>query len=137
MQENVDKHLEDLTRKVMKTPELESPSFNFKSAVMAEIEGLELSSTTKYVPLISKRSWVLIGVALLAVILYFIFSGITITAGWLSKIGIERFYNFEISNPLADLNMSTTLIYAIGLFGLMLTVQIPLLKRYFDQRLSV
>lgn len=137
MQENVDKHLEDLTRKVMKTPELESPSFNFKSVVMAEIEGLEMSSTTKYVPLISKRSWVLIGVALLAVILYFIFSDITITAGWLSKIGIERFYNFEISNPLADLNISTTLIYAIGLFGLMLTVQIPLLKRYFDQRLSV
>lgn len=137
MQENVDKHLEDLTRKVMKSPELESPSFNFKSVVMAEIEGLEMSSTTKYVPLISKRSWVLIGVALLAVILYFIFSDITITAGWLSKIGIERFYNFEISNPLADLNISTTLIYAIGLFGLMLTVQIPLLKRYFDQRLSV
>lgn len=137
MQENVDKHLEGLTRKVMKTPELESPSFNFKSVVMSEIEGVELSSTTKYVPLISKRSWVLIGVTLLALILYFILSDITITAGWLSKIGIERFYNFEISNPLADLNVSTTLIYAIGLFGLMLTVQIPLLKRYFDQRLSV
>lgn len=137
MQENVDKHLEDLTRKVMKTPELESPSFNFKSVVMSEIEGVELSSTIKYVPLISKRLWVLIGVTLLAVILYLIFSDTTITAGWLSKIGVERFFNFEISNPLADLNISTTLIYAIGLFGFMLAVQIPLLKRYFDQRLSV
>lgn len=137
MEENVNNHLEELTKKVMTTPGLESPSFDFKSSVMTEINAIEQSSATTYEPLISIRTWVFIGLALLALVLYFVFSDITVTTGWLSKIGIERFYNFEISSPIANLNVSSTLVYAIVFFGIMLAIQIPMLKRYFDQRLSV
>lgn len=137
MEENVNNHLEELTKKVMKTPGLESPSFDFKSSVMTEINTIEQSSATTYEPLISIQMWVFIGMALLALVLYFVFGDITVTTGWLSKIGIERFYNFEISSPITNLNVSSTLVYAIVFFGIMLAIQIPLLKRYFNQRLSV
>lgn len=136
MEENVNSHLEELTKKVMTTPDLESPSFDFKSSVMTEINTIEQSSVTTYEPLISIRAWVFIGLALIALVFYFVFGDITVTTGWLSKIGIERFYSFEISSPITNLNVSSTL-YAIVFFGIMLAIQIPLLKRYFDQRISV
>ncbi|MBO6606864.1 hypothetical protein [Psychroserpens sp.] len=137
MEENVNSHLEELTKKVMTTPDLESPSFDFKSSVMTEINTIEQSSVTTYEPLISIRAWVFIGLALIALVFYFVFGDITVTTGWLSKIGIERFYSFEISSPITNLNVSSTLVYAIVFFGIMLAIQIPLLKRYFDQRISV
>ncbi len=135
MEENVDKHVEKLTKKVMSTSVIESPSFDFKSNVMAEIKSAHLSNATKYTPLISSRVWVLIGIALVSLLLFILFGDVTVTAGWLSQIGIERFYNYEIANPLSDLNVPTTLLYAVIFFGIMLTIQIPLLKRYFNQRL--
>ena len=137
MKENVDKHLENLTEKVMKTTGLESTSYDFKSLVMAEIESMNISSSTTYVPLISKRTWIFILIAVLTIVLFFVLSDVTITTGWLNKIGIEQFNGFEIPNPLANLNVPSTLLYAVGLFGLMLTIQVPLLKRYFDQRLTI
>lgn len=135
MQENVDKHLEKLTRKVMSTSTLESPSFEFKSNVMAKIEATRVSSATRYTPLISTRVWIFIGIALVAILLYIVFGDVTVTAGWLSQIGIERFFNYEFSSPISNLNVPTTLLYAVVFFGVMLTIQIPLLKRYFNQRL--
>lgn len=135
MEENVDKHLEKLTRKVMSNSVLESPSFDLKSTVMAEIKSSQVSTVTSYTPLISTRVWILIGITLVALILFMIFGDLNVTAGWLSQIGIERFYNYEFSNPLSNLNVPTTLVYAVVFFGIMLTIQIPLLKRYFNQRL--
>lgn len=137
MKENADKQLDDLTRKVIQTTSLEKPSFDFTSNVMSEIDRIESTTSITYVPLISKRVWLILSALVITALLVIALGDINVTTGWLSEVGIERFYNFEISNPLSNISVPTTLVYAVGFFGLMLTIQIPLLKRYFDERLKV
>lgn len=136
MNESADKHLDNLSRKVIGESAIENPSFDFTQTVMSQITALNSSKATTYVPLISKRVWSLLAIVFVGVLGYLVLGSSNVESGWLSEIGIDRFLNYEISNPLSGFNMSQTMIYSIVLFGLMFCVQIPLLKRYFDKRLE-
>ncbi|OUS02111.1 hypothetical protein A9Q86_05520 [Flavobacteriales bacterium 33_180_T64] len=134
MNENADKQLDDLARKVIGRSTVESPSFDFTQTIMTQIKQLKTSKITTYVPLISKRIWGVLALAMTAVFAYFIFGTSTTDSGWFTNLGLERFSNFEFEIPLANLGLSQIMIYAIVLFAVMLCVQIPILKRYFDKR---
>ncbi|WP_299278563.1 hypothetical protein [uncultured Psychroserpens sp.] len=134
MNENADKHLDNLARKVIGKSAIESPSFDFTNTVMSQIKQLSTSKVTTYVPLISKRVWFIVAIAIIGVIVYSIFGSSTADSGLLDKIGMERFSNLEFNNPLGSLDISPTVIYSVLLFIVMLCIQIPFLKHYFDKR---
>ncbi|MFI1745753.1 hypothetical protein [Thalassobellus sediminis] len=128
-----DKHLENLTKKVMKDTGLESTSFDFTTSVMSQVEALN-SSATVYKPLISKTGWSFIIALILALTLYLMLGVETESSSIFSSIDFSIFSNNKITNTLTSYRMPKTFMYAIVLFGVMLCIQIPLLKNYFDKR---
>ncbi|WP_040282683.1 hypothetical protein [Psychroserpens damuponensis] len=142
MNENADKHLDHLSRKVMGKSAVESPSFDFTNRVMSQITSLSTSSATTYVPLISKTVWGLIIVLFVAltVFLGFVTSHRQTThekSSWLDRLALESISNYEFINPLAHLHLSQTTLYGIVLFAFMFSIQIPVLKHYFNKRFEV
>ncbi|MFI1772287.1 hypothetical protein [Thalassobellus citreus] len=129
----VDKHLENLTKKVMKNTGLEKPSFDFTTSVMSQVEALK-SSTTVYKPLISKTGWIFIITLILALTLYLIFGVETESSSIFSAIDFSVFSNNKITNALTSYTMPKTVMYGIVLFGVMFSIQIPLLKNHFNKR---
>ncbi|MEM5566992.1 hypothetical protein WNY78_17865 [Psychroserpens sp. AS72] len=145
MNENADKHLDSLSRRVIGESAVESPSFDFTKSVMSQINALNTSSATTYVPLISKWVWAIIALVFAAIVGFVSFGTtttlITLSSGekssWLDRLILERISAYEFVNPLSQLEFSQTTVYGVVLFALMLCIQIPLLKRYFNKRLEV
>lgn len=134
MEEKDTKYLDDLSRKVIEKTTIESPSFNFTDAVMSKVNALQDSKATVYEPLISKTSWVLIGFGVLVLVLYILFFGTkTDTSNWIQSIDFSIFSNINM-DFLPSLSISKTFTYAVLFFGLMICIQIPLLKNHFDKR---
>jgi len=130
MNENANKDLDNLSRKVIGKLAIESPSFDFTKTVMSQINALSSSSVTTYVPLISKQVWALIALAFVGVF-GFVSSGASEEkSGWISKLNLE----YEFANPLAHIELSQTVIYSVVLCAVMICIQIPLLKHYCDKR---
>lgn len=137
MKDNVDNHIDKLVKKSMKKTSLESPSLGFTNSVMAQVNALQHSTVTTYRPLISKPVWFVIFTVALLIVLYIIFGTTTNDAGWLSFIDLSFITNNKFSNALSGFNVSKSVMYAVVLFGLMLFIQIPILKHNFDKRLEV
>lgn len=136
MKDNVDNHLDDLARKVIKDTPIESTPFNFTDFVMSEVNRLNSSKLTIYKPLISKTTWVLVSIVFLTIIFYVLLFGTqTETSGWLSKIDFSALSSKEISLP--SFKISKTFMYSFVLLGIMVCIQIPFLKNYFNKRYEV
>jgi hypothetical protein len=130
MNENADKDLDNLSRKVIGKSAIESPSFDFTKTVMSQINALSSSSVTTYVPLISKQVWTLIELAFVGVFGVVSSGASEEKSGWISKLNLE----YEFANPLAHIELSQTVIYSVVLCAVMICIQIPLLKHYCDKR---
>lgn len=131
MNENADKHLDNLSRKVIGKSAVESPSFDFTKNVMSQINALSTSSVTTYVPLISKKVWALIILVFAGIIGYVSFGTSEEKNSWLSDL------DYEFVNPLSNFEFSQTSVYAVLFLALMICIQIPLLKHYFNKRYEV
>ncbi|MBT8182185.1 MAG: hypothetical protein KJO53_11415, partial [Eudoraea sp.] len=83
MEENRDKQLDDFVKKVVKSAGLESPSDDFTQSIMSKIAAQnEKSMVTRYKPLISKTSWlVLAGIAIFLSV-YIIFGNSDLNVSW-------------------------------------------------------
>jgi len=132
--EKDDRRIEDLVNKLMKADSLEKAPIDFTDTVMSKIEALSESKAIVYKPLISKYVWWLIASSFVALVGYILFKQPNNT------ISLSERYNLpEVSlNPLEGLSFdfSSTLMYATVLFAIMVSIQIPLLKQYFNNRLS-
>lgn len=137
MNDNIDKHIKKLVDNTMKKTSLESPSFDFTNTVMARVNALEQSTVTTYKPLISKPMWFAIFAVALAIVCYIILGTSTNQSGWLNFIDLSVLTDNKFSNILTGFKVSNLVTYAIVLFGLMLFIQVPILKHYFDKRLTV
>ncbi|PWH82855.1 hypothetical protein DIS18_11545 [Algibacter marinivivus] len=134
MEEKQTKYLEHLSKKVLGKETIERPSFNFTDTVMSQVNALEKSTVTVYKPLISKKSWVLIGFGVLGLVLYiFFFGSDTETTSWMQSIDLNVLQNINM-DIMPSLSLSKTFTYAIMLLGLMICIQIPLLKNHFNKR---
>ena len=133
--EKDDKRIEDLVNKLMEADALEQPSFDFTDNVMAKVEALSESSITTYKPLIPKP------------VLWFIAASFVLFVGYVlfkqpadsSSTSLSERYNLpELSFNLFDgmSDFSSILMYATVLLAIMVSIQIPLLKQYFNNRLS-
>ena len=137
MNDNIDKHIEKLVDKTMKKTSLESPSFDFTNTVMAQVNALERSTVTTYKPLISKPMWFVIFAVGLMIVMYILFGMTSTESGWLNFIDLSVLTDNRYSNALSGFKVSKTVLYGVILFGIMLFVQVPILKHYFDKRIAV
>ena len=134
--EHDEKKIEAIIDKLMDSDTLETPSINFTDHVMSKVSALDTTSTSHvYKPLISKSVLIGIGIAVIVLLSYFIFNQPAGDSNLLEKYNLA--FNFE--NPLGNLNFnfSKTLVYAFGLLAIMLSIQIPVLKHYFNKQFKL
>ena len=137
MNEKIDKQIEKLVERSMKHQSLESPSSNFTAMVMKQVHALEKGTATVYKPLISKPMWFVIFVVTLLVIIYILFGLNTSETGLFNFIDLSILTDNKLSAVFSGFKVSRTVLYSVVLFGVMLFIQVPILKRHFDNRLSV
>ncbi|WP_104736225.1 hypothetical protein [Hanstruepera ponticola] len=137
MEKHLDKKLEKLSDKMMKESGLEKPSFNFTNAVMERVEKVSANQITEYKPLISKQAWFVIAVALLPIAYIIVNNSSSSNSNWFDVIDFNSLFNYQFIDNMFSVTISKTVLYTIVLFGLMLCVQIPILKNYFDKRFEV
>ncbi len=131
MKENADKHLDDLSRKVIGRSSLESPSFDFTHNVMAQVKAIAGSKITTYKPLISKSMWLVIALLVTSGIGYIVF-GPKSESLWLQKLQLDDY--MHIPSFDTNIDVSQTTLYVFVLFAIMFSIQIPLLKHQLNKR---
>ena len=134
MKENADKHLDNLSRKMIGKTALESPSFDFTQAVMSQVKALKISRATTYVPLISSRIWLLISLGVVSIIGYVLFGSSNTETTWFEYLKLNRYFDFVITDTFSGFDVSKTIFYIALIFGIMLAIQIPILKHQLDKR---
>ena len=134
MKENADKHLDDLSRKVIGKSAIESPSVDFTKSIMSQIKAVEVSKTTTYVPLISKRIWLFVTLGVFSAIGYVFFGSSTTQSKWLEYLNLNNYVGDLFKDAFFGFDVSQTLFYSILLFGIMLLIQIPILKYQLNKR---
>ena len=132
--ERDEKKIEAFIDKLMSADSLEQPSLDFTDKVMSKVEAISSSTATVYKPLISKSIWYIIIGSFVALVGYIYLKEPVINNGWFNRFDLS---NFSI-NPLENVsfNFSKTLIYAVVLLAVMVSIQIPLLKHYFNKRMA-
>ena len=123
-----DKNIEKFIEKIMTESTLDAPSTDFTSKVMSQILVVEKIKIQQYTPLISKTIWIVIIGSLISLILYASFGN----EQYDSEIGHS--YVLSISNIFSESHFSINTIYAILIVPLMILIQIPLLKNYYDKK---
>lgn len=137
MEKHLNKKLDDITNKMMKDVDVEKPSIDFSASLMQKIHELDAKKTASYKPLISKPVWACIAIAFVAVLYFIVSNSDSANSGWLHTLDFSVITNNEITNGLSTITLPKTFVYAIGLLGIMLCVQIPFLKHHFDKRFLV
>lgn len=124
-----DKNIENLIDKMMAEDNLETPSFDFTSKIMAQVLVAEKAKIKPYKPLISISTWIFIGAALALLIAYNVFF-----AGTQNNLEIGKSYTDKISEIVSGIHISKTLLYAILIVSFMILIQVGVLKNYFDKK---
>ncbi|AWK03765.1 hypothetical protein HYN56_05810 [Flavobacterium crocinum] len=127
-----DKNIEKLIEKMMADDKLQSPSIDFTSKIMAEVQVLEEKKLKTYKPLISKTVWMLMGAAVIALIIYISLFSSTESNLEIDKVG--KLYSDKISNTFSGIHFSKNILYAILIVPFMILVQVGILKNYFDKK---
>ncbi len=132
--ETNEKRIEAFIDKLMANETLEQPALDFTNKVMTEVEAISNSTATVYKPLIPKSVWLLIGVSFVALVGYIYLKEPVTSSGWLGRFNLS---NISM-NPLGNVsfNFTKTLMYAMVLLVVMGSIQVPLLKHYFNKRMA-
>ena len=136
MVEDINKHIDNFVEKVVKESSLETPSLDFTSNIMSQIEAVPQNEITVYEPLISKRAWFIIGALILGGLTYLMLGNNLQTTGWFDNINYSVFTNNRFTEMISSMTFSRTSMYAITFFTVVFFIQIPLLKNYFDKRIE-
>jgi len=136
MEDHTEQHFDKLAKKVMQSSLLESPSLDFTNNVMAEVKANVASNITVYEPLISKRTWFILSVLFAGGLIYSLLGTDFESLGWIGEIDFSVISNNKVTEAIGGITVSKILAYAIGFFGLVFFIQIPMMKHYFDKRLE-
>lgn len=126
-----DKNIENLIDKMMAENTLESPSIDFTSKIMAQVLVAEKSKIKVYKPLISKTTWFIIGLSLIALIYA------SLSSATQYNLVIDKSYTEKITTLFSGIHLSKNVLYALLIVPFMILVQIGLLKNYFDKKYQV
>ena len=133
--QDTEQHLDKLAKKVMQSSTLESPTLDFTANIMAKVKASGINHVTVYKPLISKRTWLIVAVLILGGLAYGIFGNIE-GLGWVDKVDLSVISNNKVTEAISGITISKTLMYAIGVCGLVFFIQIPMMKYYMNKRLE-
>jgi len=131
MSKKMDKHIEKFIDKTMKEINLDSPSIDFTNNIMKEVTQLHHIKVTTYQPLISKKLWFIIFLAIISMTTYIILTENIKQLNWLNTL------NFKLDPLLPNINFSNTAFYALIVLASLIVIQLILLKNYFNKRLEV
>ncbi len=121
---------------LIKEADLHHPSIDFSKNVMGQIEALTEQKEMIYQPLISKKAWLVIAVALVLICIAVMFLSDE-KSSVLNRVDLS-FLNFEsIKNPLSGFEFHKTTLYGVLFLVILFFVQIPLLKRRIDRSFSI
>lgn len=137
MKEQVDKDIKTLTDKMLREISLESPSFDFTNTIMAQVEALESKKVTTYRPLIPKHLWFVFGFVLVAITSYLFINNAAKETTLFTALDFDKLTNNTITQSLSGFSLPKTVMYSILFLGIMICIQVPVLKHYFDKRLSI
>ena len=132
--ENEDKKIEDLVNKLMANDSLEKAPEHFTDAVMSKLEAVSETKKIVYKPLISKYVWWLLGLGFVALIVNIVLNQSGDSSSLSERYNLPE-VSFDFLSKLS-VDFSNILMYATLLLALMVAIQIPLLKQYFNQRVS-
>ena len=127
-----DKNIEQLIEKMMAEEKLQSPSIDFTSKIMANVQILEEKKLKAYKPLISKPIWILIGLAVAALVIYVSLFSVSETDFKIDEVG--NLYSDRMSTAFSGIHFSKNILYAILIVPIMILVQVGILKNYFDKK---
>lgn len=127
-----DKNIEQLIDKMMAEEKLQSPSIDFTSKIMANVQVLEEKKLKTYKPLISKPIWISIGIALALLVIYISLFSVSENDIKLDEIG--KLYSNKVSTAFSGIHFSKNIFYAILILPIMILVQVGILKNYFDKK---
>lgn len=136
MQENSDKQLETLIGKLMKKASLESPTKDFTSKVMSQVLAVDKKTTITYRPLISRTTWFIILLSIVALVIYILSFSEPNSSSWLNTSNFTFLSDNIFSKTLAEIRYSSATIYVVLTLTTMICIQIMLLKKYFSQRIE-
>jgi len=135
MKEHTEQHLDNLAKKTMISSGMKSPSVDFTANVMKEIEQVSVGESVQYKPLITKYGWFVIIAVLIGASIYMTLGnveGFTL----LDTVDYSVISNNKVTSLLSGITFSKTVMYAIGFFGLVFFIQIPLMKHIMNKRLE-
>jgi hypothetical protein len=112
---------------------LEIPSANFLNNVMEQIELSAIEISPVYKPLISKKSWFVIGLVVTVLLCTIPFLNDN-KESILSTIDFSFFNKISFKNPFSDFTFHKTTIYGILFLALLFLIQITILKRRIDRQ---
>lgn len=124
-----DKNIEQLIDKMMAEEKLQSPSIDFTSKIMANVQILEQKKLKTYKPLISKPIWISIGMALTALVIY-----VTLFSGSQNNVETGKLYADQIASAFSGIHFSKNILYAVLIVPFMILIQVGVLKNYFDKK---
>lgn len=127
-----DKNIEQLIEKMMAEEKLQSPSIDFTSKIMANVQILEEKKLKTYKPLISKPIWISIGLAVAALVIYVSLFSVSETDFKIDEVG--KLYSDRMSTAFSGIHFSKNILYAILIVPIMILIQVGILKNYFDKK---
>lgn len=135
MEENKEKQLDDFVKKVVKNAGLEAPSDDFTQSIMSKIVAQnEKSMVTRYKPLISKTSWLVLAFIAIFLLVYVIFGNSDLNVSWIPSINEVATDNIGFIKTLENLRLPNTLLYSLTGLTLFIYVQIVFLKKHLESR---
>lgn len=138
----MDKHehneLDNFVKKMVKEAGLEAPSEHFTEQLLHKIQQLgKQGAVTAYQPLISRTTWLLLGIGFIGLFVYFLFAGSDTGMTWLSDLSFDFPEKYNILDKISKINISKTISYSVIGISLFVYIQIFLLKRYMDGRITL
>ena len=105
MKEHTEQQLDKLVKKAMMSASVKSPSIDFISNLMKEIEHVYIGETTTYKPLISKYGWFVIIAILIGVSLYVMLGNVE-ESSFLEAIDYSIISNNKLTNVFSGFKFS-------------------------------
>lgn len=131
MKATEDNELEKWVDHWMENSTLESPSADFTANIMVQIATNTASEATTYRPLLSTFTIFGIIISALAIILYGIINNTSSSISWIPNWNWSAFQNYSFWNTL-QFSKATT--YCFVATTLVVFIQIPILKSYYEKR---
>ncbi|WP_324025339.1 hypothetical protein QSV08_19355 [Maribacter sp. BPC-D8] len=132
MKEMENNTLENLADKIMKETKIETPSIDFTSKIMSQVDVIANSDLTTYKPLISKPVWIGILAMITGILTYSFFT--TSASSFSSNIDFSNLFNTRLNPSISNHLFSKTMTLSMAVFALLFAIQIPLLKKYLNKR---